>query len=108
MDGDWAAVLTYQRDPLYLRLYPWTYRSEADVRSLVQTFLDQQREEPRHRFQLTIALKVTKGIIGNCGIRRKPDNDWEGDIGYELAPELGGEVMPRRRPLRWLSSAFES
>ena len=112
MDGDWAAVLTYQRDPLYLRLYPWTYRSEADVRSLVQTFLDQQREEPRHKFQLTIALKGTKGIIGNCGIRRKPDNDWEGDIGYELAPELGGggggEVMPRRRPLRWLSSAFES
>ena len=29
-------------------------------------------------------------LIGNCGIRRKPDNDWEADIGFELAPEYWG------------------
>ena len=36
MDGDWAEVLACRRDPRYLRLYPWTYRSEADVRSMVK------------------------------------------------------------------------
>lgn len=25
--------------------------------------------------------------MGNCGIRRKLDNDWEADIGYQIAPE---------------------
>ena len=90
MDTDWAAVLVYQRDPRYLRLYPWTHRSEVDVRRFVQAFIDQQREEPRRKFRLAIALKGTEGIMGNCGIRRKPDNNWEGDIGYELAPEHWG------------------
>ena len=36
--GDWPAVLAYQRDPRYLRLYEWTERSEADVRDFVNMF----------------------------------------------------------------------
>ena len=28
--------------------------------------------------------------MGNCGLRRKDDNDWEGDLGYELHPEHWG------------------
>jgi RimJ/RimL family protein N-acetyltransferase len=30
-------------------------------------------------------------LIGNCGIRRKPENEWEADIGYDLAPEFWGQ-----------------
>jgi ribosomal-protein-alanine N-acetyltransferase len=29
-------------------------------------------------------------LIGNCGIRCKPENEWEADIDYELAPEYWG------------------
>ena len=85
---DWH-VLAYQRDPRYLRLYPWTDRIEAEVRDFVQMFVDQQAEQPRRKFQLAI-VPVSGDVIGNCGTRRKPENEWQADIGYELAPEHWG------------------
>ncbi len=87
---DWPEVLAYHRDPRYLRFYPWTDCTEAEARDFVQMFLDQQAERPRRRFQLAIALPDSNRLIGNCGIRRKPENDWEADIGFELAPEHWG------------------
>ena len=88
---DWPDVLAYQREARYLRLYPWTDRTEADVREFVQIFVDHQSEEPRRRFQLAVTLPDDGHVIGSCGIRRKPENEWEADIGYELAPEHWGK-----------------
>lgn len=90
VEADWAGVLAYQQDPRYLRYYPWTDRVEADARAFVELFLGWQSEEPRRRYQLALTLKRSGRLIGNCGIRRKPDNDWEADIGYELDPEFWG------------------
>lgn len=87
---DWADVLAYQRDPRYLRFYPWSERTEGDVRDFVRMFVEQQREEPRRRFQLAITLPDSGLLVGTCGIRRKPESDWEADIGFELAPEHWG------------------
>ena len=87
---DWRAVLDYQRDPRYLRYYPWTERTEADARAFVAMFQAWQIDEPRSRFQLAIARLEDDRLIGNCGIRRKPGNDWEADIGYELSPDFWG------------------
>jgi len=87
---DWADVLAYQRDPRYLRFYPWSDRTEAEVREFVRMFVDQQREEPRRRFQLAVTLPDSGLLVGNCGLRRKRENDWEADIGFELAPEHWG------------------
>jgi RimJ/RimL family protein N-acetyltransferase len=90
VEADWAAVLAYQRDPRYLRYYPWTDRTPDDARTFVGIFLDWQRERPRRRFQLAITLRQGGELIGNCGLRRKRDNDWEADLGYELAPAHWG------------------
>ena len=87
---DWRNVLDYQRDPRYLRYYAWTGRTEAEVRAFVQMFLDHQTDQPRRRFQLAVTLAESGHLIGNCGIRRKPENEWEADIGYELAPTHWG------------------
>ncbi len=87
---DWPAVLAYQRDPRYLQFYPLTNRTEAEVRDFVQMFLNQQSEIPRRKFQLAITLQNDDQVIGSCGIRRKPENDWEADIGFELAPDHWG------------------
>ena len=87
---DWRAVLDYQRDRLYLRFYPWEDRSEADARAFVEMFRQWQAEQPRRRFQLAIVLREDGRMIGNCGLRRKFDNDWEADIGYELSPQHWG------------------
>ena len=84
---DWPAVLAYQQNPRYLEFYPFVTRTESDAREFVQWFLDEQAESPRSRFQLAVTLNETGELIGNAGIRRKPENDWEADIGYEIAPE---------------------
>jgi RimJ/RimL family protein N-acetyltransferase len=87
---DWPDVLAYQRDPRYLQFYPWADRTEAEVRRFVKLFVDQQTEPPRRNFQFAITFPDGGQVIGNIGIRRKPENDWEADIGYELAPEYWG------------------
>ena len=103
---DWPAVLAYQRDPRYLRLYPWADRTEADARDFVQMFVEQQAEQPRRKFQLAIALRDGAGLIGNCGIRRKPENDWEADIGYELALEHWGHGYATEAALAIVNFGF--
>ena len=87
---DWPAVLAYQSDPRYLRYYEWESRVEAEVRSFVQMFLDQQAEQPRRKFQLAVCLRGDDQLIGNCGLRLNPANPRLADIGYELAPDHWG------------------
>lgn len=87
---DAPAVLAYQRDPRYLRLYPWQERTEEDVRAFVQGFVDQQREEPRTKVQLAVTLASSGELIGNVGLRRASADAKVADTGYELAPEHWG------------------
>ena len=103
---DWPAVLAYQRDPRYLQFYPWTDRTEAEARDFVQMFLDQQAERPRRKFQFTITFPDDGQVIGNCGIRRKPESDWEADIGYELAPEYWGRGYATEAALAIINFGF--
>jgi [ribosomal protein S5]-alanine N-acetyltransferase len=88
VEDDWPAVLAYQRDPLYLRFYPWTERSEQEARAFVQRFLDWQQEHPRRRFQLAITLDGA--VIGKAGVRRLEPGSRVADMGYELAPSHWG------------------
>lgn len=87
---DWPAVLAYQSDPRYLRYYAWTERTEAEVRALVQRFLDWQGEEPRLKFQLAVTLADGGQLIGNCGIRLEKAGAREGEVGYEIDPLYWG------------------
>lgn len=88
---DWRAVQAYQSDPLYLRYNPWTERPEAEVRAFVQRFINHQAQNPRRKFQLAITLPESGQVIGNVGVRRKPENEWEADMGYELDPRYWGQ-----------------
>jgi RimJ/RimL family protein N-acetyltransferase len=85
-ENDWPDVLAYQVDPRYLRYYAWRERTPEAVRAFVQMFLDQQREQPRLRYQLAVTLGSNHQLIGNCGIRMASVDAYEGDVGYELAP----------------------
>ena len=87
---DWPVVLAYENDDRYLRYYVWTERGESLVRDYVQMLVDWRFEQPRRKFQLAITLPQDGTLIGICGIRRKPENEFEGDIGYELNPEYWG------------------
>lgn len=84
-EDDWPAVLAYQNDSQYLRFYPWDERTEQDVRTFIQVFIDQQYQKPRFRYQFAMVLKGTDQLIGNCGIRKGGPEAQEADIGYEIA-----------------------
>ena len=87
---DWERVLAYQSDPLYLRYYDWNDRSEKDVQSFVQMFLDAQNKRPRTAFQLAVTLRSNGLLIGNCGIRINNIQLQEANIGYELDSKFWG------------------
>jgi len=40
---------------------------------------------------LAVTFRVSGVLICNAGIRRKPENDWETDIGYKITPECRGQ-----------------
>jgi ribosomal-protein-alanine N-acetyltransferase len=88
--ADLPAIHGYQNEPLCSRYYEWDERSEDDVRASVQRQIDFQTSEPRRKVQLAVALPDTGELIGNCGIRRKDANEFEADIGYEIAPSYWG------------------
>jgi RimJ/RimL family protein N-acetyltransferase len=90
VESDWRDVLRYQSDPRYLRYYDWTGRTEDDVTAFVRMFLEQQREEPRRKFQLALVLREGGRLIGNCGIRVNAPELREANIGYEVDPEHWG------------------
>ena len=84
---DWERILEYQSDPLYLRYYEWTERTPESVQEFVGWFLDNQKEQPRLKFQLAVTLKSNSLLIGNCGVRKDEIDSHEADIGYELDPK---------------------
>ena len=84
---DWQRVLEYQSDPLYLRYNEWTERTPDAVQDFVGWFLDQQRQNPRIKYQLAVVLKSTNQLIGNCGVRMNKVDDVDANIGYELDPK---------------------
>jgi RimJ/RimL family protein N-acetyltransferase len=91
VEEDWEAVLAYQSDPLYLRYYAWTRRTEAEVREFVGSFVTQQQEQPRTRFQLAVVLKADGRLIGNCGVRVTDASRREGSLGFELDSRYWGQ-----------------
>ena len=84
---DWQAVLAYQSNPLYLRYNDWTERTPEAVQEFVGWFLNQQKQEPRIKYQLALMLKSNDQLIGNCGVRMDKFDSVEADIGYELDPK---------------------
>ena len=36
---------------------------------------------------MAVVLKETNEVISNVGVHRKPENDWEADLDFEIAPE---------------------
>ena len=54
-----------------------------------------QAERPHRNFQVAISLPNAVRVIGNCGIQRKPEHNWEADIGYGLAPEYWESVLTK-------------
>ncbi|BDI15364.1 putative N-acetyltransferase YnaD [Nostoc cf. commune SO-36] len=107
IETDWQAVFAYQSDPLYLRYSYWTHRTQKDVCKFIQIFIDQQKEQPRTKFQLAIILKEENRLIGTCGIRVNDSEMQEADIGYELNSQYWGQGYATEAAQAILKFGFE-
>ncbi len=107
VEEDWGAVFAYQSHPLYLRYYELTHRTEDDVRAFVQMLIDQQKEQPRTKFQLALVLKTKKQLIGNCGIRVNDPDQREANIGYEVNSRYWGQGYATEAARTILRFGFE-
>ncbi|MDZ8087664.1 MAG: GNAT family N-acetyltransferase [Nostoc sp. DedQUE12b] len=107
IEADWQAVFTYQSDPLYLRYSYWTQRTQKDVCEFLQMFIEQQKEQPRTKFQLAIVLKEENRLIGNCGIRVNDPEMREANIGYELNTQYWGQGYATEAAQAILKFGFE-
>ena len=85
---DWQATLAYQSDPRYLRFYPWTQRTEPEVRDFINVFVAQQEEQPRRNFQLALTQKSDGRLIGSGGVRVHNAAERQANLGYELDPRF--------------------
>ncbi len=109
VESDFEAMLTYQSDPRYQRYYERKSAEEqADLaRKLLRWFLDDQKEEPRTRFQLAIALREDGRLIGNVGVRKSRPEATEGDMGCELSPEHWNQGYATEATRAMLAFGFE-
>ena len=108
VEADWPAVLAYQSDPRYLTYYPWTERTEAEVKAFVGRFIAWQAAEPRTKFQLAITAREGGGLIGNCGLRLEEAGAPSAELGYELAPEHWGRGYAIEGARAMVSFGFET
>ncbi|MBW4675464.1 MAG: GNAT family N-acetyltransferase [Desmonostoc geniculatum HA4340-LM1] len=107
LEADWQVVFGYQSDPLYLLYCDCNNRTENDVYEFVQMFINQQKEQPRTKFQLAVVLKEENLLIGNCGIRVNNPQLREANIGYELNPEYWGQGYATEAAHAILNFGFE-
>lgn len=107
-EDDWQATLAYQSDPLYLRYYPWTHRTEEDVRAFVGMFLSQLAERPRRKFQFALTLKADGRLIGSGGVRICDPEGRQADIGYELDPRFWGRGLATEAARELLRFGFDA
>jgi len=89
-ENDWPAMLAYWKNPLYGRYNPELADPESFVRDLVTRFVTAQAEQPRSARQLAIVDPASGQMIGTCGIRINDPVQREGNIGYELDPDVWG------------------
>jgi ribosomal-protein-alanine N-acetyltransferase len=104
---DWPAVLAYQSDPRYLRVYGLAGRSDEEVQEFVRQFLVQQGARPRYKYQLAVTLKDGGRLIGNCGLRKEAPNSQVANIGYELSPDYWGHGYASEAIGRLVAFGFE-
>jgi len=104
--AEWRELLRYQNDERYLRYLPFDRRSEADVHTLLKTYMDWANEQPRRRFQLAVTLKKDGTLVGSCGVRKELLTDRKAELVIEIAPDFSGRGFGTEATRTMLGFAF--
>jgi len=88
--ADRSALVEYQMDPRYRRLYDLDERYAAQASELFSRFLSWRDEQPRRNYQLGIFQRSDGRLCGCAGLRMTRSNDRRAVLGIELAPDEWG------------------
>lgn len=88
---DWRAVHRYASDPEVVRYMDWGPNTEEETRAFVSRALTHQKEKPRRKYTLAIALKEEPELIGSCDLDVANLENKEGWIGYCLNRQFWGK-----------------
>jgi len=111
---DVEALAACRADARYWRHYDRVDDIEVNAREHVELFVRWQHEQPRTHFQLAITWKEDGALIGDCGLRRRPQlsfggaTDLEADIGYELDPRYWGLGLATEAMRALVAHGFET
>lgn len=109
VEGDFEAMLAYQADPRYRRYYETSTEQERYelAERLIGMFVENQKEEPRTKFQLAITLRENGKLIGNVGIRKPSANARDAEMGCEIAPDYWERGYATEAGISLLKFGFE-
>ncbi|MCI0439420.1 MAG: GNAT family N-acetyltransferase [Chloroflexi bacterium] len=107
VEGDWQAVHEYASDPEVCRFMVWGPNTEEQTRSFIARMVELRQERPRASFELAIELREEGRLIGACGIRARPPEKRQGDIGYVLNSSYWGKGYATEAARALLAFGFE-
>ncbi len=107
VESDWQAVHEYASDPEVCRFMIWGPNTAEQTRSFIVRMVELQQERPRASFELAVALRDDGRLIGACGIRVRPPEKRQGDIGYVLNSSYWGKGYATEAARTLLKFGFE-
>jgi len=87
---DLVMLASYHADARYLEHYGPDVGSREHAERLLDSFLAWAVEAPRRNFQLAIAERSNRGLIGCCGLRTRGMAAGVAEFGVELSPDRWG------------------
>jgi ribosomal-protein-alanine N-acetyltransferase len=106
-EADWKSVHDYASDLEVVRYVDWGPNTIEETKSFIQRAIAHQHEQPRRNYDLAVALKSQKLIIGGCGIHVSNPDNREGWIGYVLNRNFWGQGYATETAKALLKFGFE-
>ena len=88
---DAPAVHRYGSDPEVVRYLPWGPNTWKDTQDFLQRKLEDQRADPRTRFDLAVTLTASGELVGGCGITIVSPPRREAALGYVYRRDVWGK-----------------
>ena len=103
---DVAALLAIHSDPRFLRYYAPELGTPEHTQMLVERFIEWSVENPRRNFQLAIADRETKTLLGSCGVRTKDCPQGQAEFGIGIGADWWGKGIASEAARMILRFAF--
>jgi [ribosomal protein S5]-alanine N-acetyltransferase len=89
-DDDFPAVHGYASDPGVVQHLPWGPNTEADTRRFLARAHCYRAAEPRVSFELAVALREERDLVGGIGLHQDGSN---AVLGYVAGPSAWGRGL---------------